>query len=91
MKRILNLCALLETCNSDDLQKLFSSRMRNGERFSQICEAMLLPYNDTAKVIGWDWRAKKFGEPYRPQAPTTPKRVPAAPPPPSIEAGYGEI
>jgi hypothetical protein len=52
---------------------------------------MLLPYNDTAKVIGWDWRAKKFGEPYRPQAPTPPKFVPTAPPPPSIETGYGEL
>jgi hypothetical protein len=35
---------------------------------------MLIPYNMTAEVIGWDRISKTFGEPYRPQAPTMPAK-----------------
>ena len=82
---------MLETYSSDDLQKLFAGRMAYGESFRHICHSLLIPYNMTAEVIGWDRKSKTFGEPYRPQVPAPPKRVPAAPPPPSIEPGYGEI
>lgn len=73
--RTLRLLSMLETYSSEDLQRLFASRMRHGESFRFICDSLLIPYNKTAEIVGWDRKSKTFSEPYRPQAASVPKCV----------------
>jgi hypothetical protein len=92
--RTLRLIGMLETYSSDYLQKLFASRMACGESFRHVCDSMLIPYNMTAEVIGWDRISKTFGEPYRPQAPTMPTKCVkphVSLPPPNDGDDYGVI
>ncbi len=56
------------------LKAHFVARMKDGDTFNHICESWLLPYRQTAEITGWDYRQKKFGEPYEFREPTLPSR-----------------
>jgi hypothetical protein len=56
------------------LKAYFVERMVDGETFNHICESLLLPYRQTAEIVGWNYRQRKFGEPYEFREPTIPAR-----------------
>jgi hypothetical protein len=56
------------------LKAYFVERMVDGETFNHICESLLLPYRQTAEIVGWNYRQRKFGEPYEFREPKLPAR-----------------
>lgn len=46
------------------LQRYFVARIEDGDTFNHICESMRFPYRRTAAITGWNYRLRKFGEPY---------------------------
>ncbi len=70
------------------LKALFVAQMKDGDTFNQICESWRLPYRQTAEIVGWNYRLRKFGDPYEFKEPMLPAR-PAIelPQPPSRSQG----
>lgn len=62
----------------DGLKRYFVARIEDGDTFNHICESMRFPYRQTAAITGWNYRLRKFGEPYEFSKP--------APPPPAIQS-----
>ena len=70
------------------LKRYFVARIEDGDTFNQICESMRFPYRRTAEIVGWNYRQRKFGEPYEFRDPTPPARpaIELPQPPPRSQA-----
>jgi hypothetical protein len=69
------------------LKRYFVARIEDGDTFNQICESMRFPYRRTAEIVGWNYRQRKFGEPYEFKEPAPPARpaIQSLQPPPGSQ------
>lgn len=74
----------------DGLKRYFVARIEDGDTFNHICESMRFPYRRTAAITGWNYRLRKFGEPYEFIKPTllTRPAIQSPRPPPRSQGNH---